>query len=80
MASRLFVASHVEVGAQPEFTSGPVHTMGSRLVGLQNAKHHFTGREPTDLSRLTQAIRDTENKLRWRVKLGQNKTGWGSQT
>ena len=33
MASRLFVASHVEVGAQPEFTSGPVHTVGRRLVG-----------------------------------------------
>ena len=28
--------------------------------------------EPPDLSHLTQAIRDTENKLRWRVKLGLN--------
>ena len=42
------------------------------LVGTHNAKHRFRGRELPDLSLLTQAIRDTENKLRWRVKLGLN--------
>ena len=41
------------------------------LVGTHNAKHRFRGRELPDLSHLTQAIRDTENKLRWRAKLGQ---------
>ena len=44
------------------------------LVGTHNAKHRFRGRELPDLSHLTQAIRDTENKLRWRVKLGLNES------
>ena len=34
------------------------------LVGTHNARHRFRGRELPDLSHLTQAIRDTENKLR----------------
>ena len=44
------------------------------LVGTHNAKHRFRERELPDLSRVTQAIRDTENKCRWRVKLGQNES------
>ena len=44
------------------------------LVGTHNAKHRVRGRELPDLSHLTQAIRDTENKLRWSVKRGQNES------
>ena len=47
---------------------------GVWLVGTHNAKHRFRGSELPHSSHLTQAIRDTENKLRWRVKLGQNES------
>ena len=44
------------------------------LVRTHDAKHRFRGRELPDLSRLTQANRDTENELRWTVILGQNES------
>ena len=44
------------------------------LVGTHNTKHRFRGRELPDLSHLTQTIRDTENKLRWREFLGQSES------
>ena len=44
------------------------------LVGTHNAKRRFRGRELPDLSHLTQAIRDIENMLRWRVKFGQHES------
>ena len=65
----------VEVGLQVAFTSSTVLPWNVvRLVGTHNAKHRFRGREVPDLSHLTQAIRDIENDLRWRVKLGQNES------
>ena len=71
----LFLASHVEAGVQAEYMSSwctpwPFFW----LVRTHDAKHHFRGKELPDLSRLTQANRDTKNKLRWRVKLDQDES------
>ena len=43
------------------------------FVGTHNAKHRlFRGRKLPELSHLSQAIKDTADKLEWRVTLGKN--------
>ena len=75
LKKQLILATHVEVGVQAEFTSSSLCTWPFVwLVRTHNAKHRFRARELPDLSHLTQVNRDTENKLRWRVKLGQNES------
>ena len=59
------------------FGSSPVVYLGLLfwLVGTHKAKHGFRGSALPELSHLTHNVRDTENKLRWRVKLWQNESG-----